>query len=172
MALVHDVTAQLSGGGTVRSTLTVNDKPGSSAGVYRVGPVVDGQGVVTEAQQTPVHRPMFEAGGLLYVIWSGVCMPLLSCGGTVARAGTMAFGWISWNTLHLLVWRRRILLEKLEERMDDYAVERHPSLAPWVNRDGYVLKLPADVVEDEPEQLAADNAVVNLLPKPKKKASA
>jgi hypothetical protein len=169
VAFVHDVTARLSGGGSVRSTVRIDDKPSSGTGVYRVGPIVDGQGVLTQAEQRPKHAPLFSLGGLAFIVWrlAGYSLRL---GLVMARAAIMAFGWLSWNVIHLSLQIGHDLSGKTLELMDDYAIQRSPALAPWLDRHDLVKELPADVVDDT-KQLPDDTAV-NLLPKSKKKVSA
>jgi len=169
MAFVHDVTARLSGGGMVRSTVSIDDKPGNGTGVYRVGSVVDGQGVVTQAEQRPKHAPLFSLGGLAFIGWR-IAGYGLSLGVMMTRAAIMGFGWLMWNGIHLSLQVGHDLSGKALELMDDYAIQRSPALAPWLDRHDLVKELPADVVDDT-KQLPEDTAV-NLLPKSKKKVSA
>jgi len=168
MAVVHDVLARFSGG-TVRSTLTIDDKPGNGAGVYRVGPVVDGQGVVTEAQQKAKPAPLFSFTGLLVI---GLRLGWFACqlGAKALHHGLLLFGICAWNVTHFSLMVANGLSERALAHMDDYAAQRHKVLAPWLDRHDMVKELPADVIDDT-KQLAEDT-VVNQLTKSKKRASA
>ena len=168
MAIVHDVQI----GANVRSTVRVDDVPGAGPRVVRLGNVVDGQGRTVEAQQAPTHKPLIDFGGL------GYCLFRAGCAATdFGVEGSIwlikGFFWATWNLTHLFVLGARKFFEKVDERMREYVLDKHITLSFWVDRDGYALKLPADVVEPEPEaKQLPEETVVNLLPKSKKKVSA
>jgi hypothetical protein len=160
VSVVHEVQI----GPNVRSTVRVDGVPGSAAGVFRVGQVVDGKGIGVSASQTRPSAPLFSLSTLL-VIGLRVSGFTIQVAGMALHHGLLLVGICVWNVVHFSLQAGHDLSGKVLEHMDDYAAQRARILAPWLERHEDVKELPADCeMNEEPKQLEAETKAP-VLPK-------